>query len=462
MRSWILVALCILGCSSNKAGDAKGSAAPAGSGSAAVPVTPKRMTGPAEREPPDALPALVKPEGPGPAYFVVRGKGVMKLEGGVFRPAFTLPDGQDRYVRLLAPTVKGTLLTEGVGEIFEIVDGKPRLVVKASPSMLASGLTPAPDGTLWTWSISTVNHFDGKAWTSTNSDELGKNGFVGFAIASDSTVWLAAQKGLYKRDGATWIPVAIPAMGTALFEDLVATSDGRVVALTSSGLIEVTAATPELIALPRGSAYGVKAAAGPERRIALVAFHGETMVYAPPAFATYDAGKDLVGGRDQIAMDGAGRVWIAGKNGLLVLDASGTPTHFPPGTLEALSGTISAIVIEGGGPTLPAVGEVARGRVKGVVSTKGGKAIPNAKIELCASPSIVVRGNETPCSKELYQQRTTTNADGEFVFEGVPIGVWSFAVLRMDKAKWSVTMRDFCSDTKKGETCNAPIPLDDR
>jgi hypothetical protein len=48
------------------------------------------------REPPVVLPALVKPEGPGPAYFVIRGKGVMKLDGGVFGPAFTLPDGQVR------------------------------------------------------------------------------------------------------------------------------------------------------------------------------------------------------------------------------------------------------------------------------------------------------------------------------------------------------------------------------
>ncbi len=412
------------------------------------------------------LPPPTRPGAPGPAYLATDGLGVVRVDEGTFSVVDTIPDQHRRYIRNLALDRSGTLFTEGVGYTYRLAAGSPTTELpKMPPGYSTDELVPAGDGTLWTWSITKVARFDGGAWSeAATSDALGQGGFMGLEIDTKGVVWLAAHKQLFKRDGAGWS--GVPSTGVlagVLFQDLIATREGAVFALVMDSLIDVTAAPPVRIKLPAGrDGFGNALATGGDGRIALVNLQGETTVYDPATktFAAYDLGGVVLGGRDSIAMDGSGRVWVAGKAGLVVFGTDGKPTFYKAGSAPAVSATINSIVIHDAGPTLPAVGEVQFGRIKGTVQRRGGAAVATATVELCAAPAMMMRKSETPCQGQPYQRTTTTDADGGFVIDQVPLGTWGFAVRESAGATWSISRRDYCAQTKPGETCLAPIAIE--
>ncbi len=401
------------------------------------------------------VPPLKAPAAPGKAYLVVNPTGIVEIDRGKVTHAITLPDDHDQYARSMTRTAKGDLIVDAVGHIYQIKKGKVSQLSKA-PIGLHGPLLSAPDGSLWMWTITTVGRYTGKQWTEIKNDSLGDSGFVGMAIAKDGTVWLAAQKQLFKWDGGAFKPAAVAAIGTALLQGLVSADDGKVYLSTTDGIIDITAESPTRIKL-KGSSYGTQLVPGPEGRIAFIEHSGAVSVLVPPnERVTY---AKLPSDAEAVAFDGAGRLWASTDAGLVVYDATGKQTSFPTGTVPLLGGKITAIVIEGGGPQLPVAGEVERGRVKGTVSSAGGTALAGAKVEICAEANMMYEQGKSPCAGEPFNKQVTTNKDGDFVFDDVPVGTWSFAVLPKAGDKWVITFRNFCSSMKKGETCNAPLQL---
>src|SRR5579859_861186 len=96
--AWVLI---LVACSSKK--DAPPSAAPPEQAKAVDTAKPA----PKESGPP---PALASSAAPGKAYFVVKPRGVIELDGGKLKQAFTLPDDQDKYVSQIARAPNGDLL----------------------------------------------------------------------------------------------------------------------------------------------------------------------------------------------------------------------------------------------------------------------------------------------------------------------------------------------------------------
>lgn len=403
------------------------------------------------------MPALKAAAAAGKAYLVVEPHGVIVLDHGKLAHPFAMPHDDDRYVSSVALASNGDLMLETVSKIYRVAHGKVSKASDLPAAMSSVKLVPAPDGSLWAWSITTAAHLTGTTWKLIKGDSLGPSGIVGLAVAKDGTVWLAEQKQLFKWNGKAFDKVAIPAIGDALFTDVAATSDGKVYAATSNGLVEVTATKPAPIKIP--DALQTQLVAGPEGRLAVVAFGGGLSVFVPPdQLVTYP--KLATSGQDAVAFDGGGRIWVSTETGLVVYDAHGKPTRFPLGSVPQIAGEISSIAVAGAGPALPAVGEIARGRIKGVVSTAGGVAIPGAVVEICASANMMFAAGKSPCAGEPFMKSTKTNKDGEYEFDDVPVGTWSFAVLRKPGAKWVITFRNFCSQMKKGGTCNAPLQLD--
>jgi hypothetical protein len=463
MRTALLaIALFAAGCSksADKKSDDKPATTPddktAVETGAAKTVEPKAVT-PAQPEASTSttVPPLKATAAPGKAYLVVDPTGIVEIDQGKVAHRVTLPDGHDKYARSMARTASGDLIVDAVGNLYQIKKGKVSNLTKA-PIGLHGQLLSAPDGSLWTWTITTVGHYAGKDWTEIKNDSLGDSGFVGMTIAKDGTVWLAAQKQLFKWDGSAFKPVALPAIGNALLQGLVSANDGKVYLATTSGIVDVTAASPTPLKV-KDISVGPQLVAGPEGRIAMFDHSGKITVLVPPSeLVTYPK---LPAHAEAVAFDGAGRLWASTKAGLVVYDASGKQISFPTGTLPMLGGKITEIVVEGGGPQLPVAGEVERGRIKGTVSSAGGSALAGAKVEICAEAKMMYQQGKSPCADEPFNKQTTSNQDGEFVFDEVPVGTWSFAVLPKAGDKWIITFRNFCSSMKKGETCNAPLQL---
>jgi len=178
-------------------------------------------------------------------------------------------------------------------------------------------------------------------------------------------------------------------------------------------------------------------------------------------FSIYDTrGATNLGYAGHATVDAQGRVWVAADNALAVYERGGKLTSYGPGTVPALNAGVKAVLVDGAGPALPAVGEIQRGTVKGQVLAKGGKALEGARVTICASPRMMFRAGETPCVGQPHEQQRKTGADGGLGFEGLALGTWGFAVLAPGEKKWSISFRDYCKDMKVGETCHAPLVLD--
>jgi hypothetical protein len=102
----------------------------------------------------------------------------------------------------------------------------------------------------------------------------------------------------------------------------------------------------------------------------------------------------------------------------------------------------------GAGPKLPEAGEVKRGSLTGRI-VSGDKGAAGLAIELCESPSSYY--SKTPCTGAPTHLKGTTDADGRFSFQDVPLGAYGVGV-KVGK-KWQVTLGSAMgSKMKPGES----------
>jgi hypothetical protein len=151
---------------------------------------------------------------------------------------------------------------------------------------------------------------------------------------------------------------------------------------------------------------------------------------------------------EEVAIDGGGRIWLATDQGVVVLDGTGKLlTQWAPGTIEALRGEVTHVLVMGSGPAqLPAAGAAATGTVTGKI-IKAGSPVVGAEVQICNSPSLVF--SSTPCGDKPFKQTVKTDAGGAFKVPDVPIGSYGFAI-RPPGGKWLITLgSDCCTQMKK-------------
>ena len=146
-------------------------------------------------------------------------------------------------------------------------------------------------------------------------------------------------------------------------------------------------------------------------------------------------------------MDQQGRIWASTDTGVKIIEPNGNVVEWGPGQVMQLVGKIYAIATIGNGPTMPKLGPMATGSIKGQV-IRFGTPLAFVDVEICRAPKLYFRGS--PCSHERFHQRVKTGADGGFVFQGVPVATYRFAI-KVDR-KWRVTFRDCCSSMQPGQT----------
>jgi hypothetical protein len=163
---------------------------------------------------------------------------------------------------------------------------------------------------------------------------------------------------------------------------------------------------------------------------------GVSMFLPADKLRVYKAGRDFdLGSVRAAAVDEQGRVWITAEAGLAVIPLEGEAAEFRSGAFEEIAGTIFSMHVVGDGPPLPHPGDVKKGTLVGNVQQDGAPVV-GAKLELCPSPSVVY--TRTPCHGAPLRLQSTTDAEGKFEFEDVPLGAYGLAV--KTGRQWQTTL----------------------
>jgi hypothetical protein len=428
------------------------SAPPSAAGAAAPRGSEKAAALPSAAPSPE-LPPLANTPPPGPAYFGVRDAGLIKLDEGRFSVAFEKLQG----VRRIAPGTGGDLYLASNDGVHRFSSGKLDKLSSDGVAPLVRDLAVGPDGHVWTITVEGVGHYDGKTWSTEEKAKIdpSSTGLQSIAIDTKGRVWVAGLKSIFLREGDAWKTVdTSKAAPGALFEKLAPGLSGEVYAAVAKGLLKMTGESVELVRYGIDDYVGSvnQLAVGPEGELyALAGITGVVVVptragvspkLLPPDWSSLKAGNIK-----SLAVDGAGRSWIATENGMLLIDRKGAVTQWPNGSVKELAPGVEAIYVVGSGPTLPEVGPAAKGSIRGKLF-KDGAAAFDRDIEVCASPSMLFE--KTPCSSAAFYRSVTTDKEGTFLFEGVPLGTYGFAIKKPD-GKWGITPVDCCSKMQEGK-----------
>jgi hypothetical protein len=440
------------------AGPGSGSAAPSGGGTTTAE-NPDQKTPVTELKILDSLPAPAAAPA-GPAWLVIE-NNLVTLDDKGFHPVAGV-----KFIFHVAVAPDGNVWAWGTNS-YKIAGGKD---VQELPDAAVTGddAVFAKNGDVWIWSSINLAKWGG-GWTTFTKEQIAAGspdaaddgGIRGMALDGKDRPVVVTGKWVHILDAGQWKHQELKAsVGDVLPLKVVAGDDGKVYIITSGGLVVLDGDKLVMRGLPGGtSGFDVKTfAKGPPGELYAI---GESwFVVIRPAddgarvvpFSTGDLG--II---DSTAVDQAGRVWIAGKGGFVVVDRSGSVTKFPPGTVPELAADVSGMAIVGAGPPLPAVAEIQRGNVVGVV-TDGGKPVAGVPVEICAQPRSIFSANASPCGEEPFHMEVLTATDGSFKFDGVPVGAYGFAV-KGPGGKWIISMRDFCKGMKEGGTCEAPLDI---
>lgn len=318
-------------------------------------------------------------------------------------------------------------------------------------------LALAPDGALWALNHGGAHRWDGTAWSTTPGSTFGNALLYDIAVDATNRVWVATPDVLWRRDGTTWAKVdgAFAKTKQPYFRALAVGSAGEVYASSLPGLFVHEADAWRK--LPFQGSYGAidEVVTSADGRLAVSGGVGDVAVRSPAGaistIALRKAGVQ-VDQADAMAIDASGRTWLRTDNGVVIVDAGGKVLqHWALGTVDGITGKITALAVFGKGPALPTLTTAARGTVVGKVVSKG-KPVANATIELCNSPASLMFDG-TPCSKAAIARTGKTSTDGTFSIADVPVGSYGFAV--KPKSTWFVTWgtgEQCCESMESGQT----------
>lgn len=414
---------------------------PPGSEAAPAPAPAPAPTPPAPPRPVAYTPA------PGPAYLGIDGAGLFRLDNGVLTRLVAHP----YPVRHIAVDPRGPVYATAIGGLWKLVDGRVEHLERDGAGLDPERIAVGPDGVLWTTDRRGVSRWDG-TWTDEPPATFDGELINDLAVDRDGRVWVVQSAALWRLDGAHWAKVDLGFLGTKepYLQAIALHADGSVYLTGLPGTFAFRDGRWSEANL--GSRYGSvdELVAGPAGHIAASGGVGTLAVQAPTgAVRTVELSDGPAQARrgDVLAIDGAGRAWVATDNGLVIFDRDGgLAQQWLPGTVAGVTGKISAVTVVGDGPRLPELTVAATGAITGKVLRKG-QAIAGAAVELCDTPLTMFR--KTPCESSTRSYRATTAADGSFRMTDVPVGSYGFAV--KPGAQWIILIgSNCCTDLTAG------------
>lgn len=342
---------------------------------------------------------------------------------------------------------QGNLVSSPDGETWSRVDGTSGNVLRA------------PDGTIWIYSSFEIRHYAGAAPTIYKPEETTKERVFpsNAAFAPNGTLWLTGDSpdvsNLVSFDGTTWKTYGTGIMpeGNQESPNLLLISTNGNVYTFAAGLVKLEGERFTQV-LSRDDLRAQIGTAAPIIRAALAMPDGSVLAASDVGIIRLENNKLSLISRDAglpsrdlfaLARDDSGNVWAATSSGIAVQQGDKWQVAVPS-TSDIADSRFSALAVRGA-PQLPAANtEPKTTTIYGRVS-RGSAPLTNAKIQLCSEiPSRAVFGSDpnafdpatnTPCGNQFYSQLGTTDTQGNYRFEKVPIGMYELSLQTDDR--WS-------------------------
>lgn len=405
-------------------------------------------------------PVYVEKAEPGPAYLGTERSGLVKVEGGKLTKVADL-EGIEQIV----PGPKGELFVLAKNQIVPVDGdraGKPLPKTgKSSLSDSFDAIAVGPKGEVWATHLYGISRWDGSAWTTFDKKEtFGKAGTLdSLVVDATGRVWVLEHDHIFVFEGDKWVTHTTMEDSKTSKGMYVSggwlLGDGKMAIAATGGVLVTDGKAWHELTLDDRLSVNHFAAAGKQVHVAGYGQVSRVTLGGGPhrSFATQDKSKtpDLLGDIDAVAADAAGRTWLATSAGLAVIDAEGKVRQYVAGTTAELGSPVEAVYVRGNGPELPEVGAVQKTEVFGTVLNKT-KPVANIAIEVCQSPSSLMKQGETPCNQQAWFGTATTDAEGKFRIKDVPVGY--FKVIFKDSAKWTLATE------WRGEGMKANEPYD--
>ena len=410
-----------------------------------------------------ALGKLPAPSGPaipankeaGPAYFGTQGGTLVKLEDGTFSRAFS----KLGWLKDIAIGADATLWVASSTNLHQI-RGKTKKSFRGSgKARQFDEIALGKDGTVWLTGLYGVTRFKDGKWKTFEKNEIHPElkGSVGsIAVDDKGRVWLVSTQLIAVFEADKWTTVSTKgAPGSALFCHGAVLRDQALYTIADGGLVKIAGDEWQTLRSSK-RLNGNELALGPDGTFLVADYDSVTRVKVGSALEEYAKGVAFKGKTlRNLFADAQGRAWFTTDAGLTVIDATGKTMQWVQGTESLLAEKVSAIFVQGSGPTLPSsTGTVKTGTVKGKL-TRGSAAAANLPVEICPSPSMMYDEGSSPCGESDVHKSAQTGADGSFVFSDVPVG--GYGIAYKAGPKWTITMGSrYCAKMKEGGTCTIP------
>jgi hypothetical protein len=296
----------------------------------------------------------------------------------------------------------------------------------------ANAIACGGEGDLWVAHMNGLDHYIGGEWATYAKTEFGTSPFIigveDVEVGADGTVWAMTSRSAARLNDGAW---QVYEQGSGFnqdysLSDLLVDNGGNAWLLHSTGLFSFNGdgwqeQNVDLLSLQSMTIDS-------ENRVWVGSFSDGVAVYDGSNWETYNTeNSDL--SSDQIralAADAQGRVWVGTEYGLNVFNGE-TWTAFTVGNSDLVDNAVHALLATGNGPSLPAIEEKEPGSVIGVIEN-GREPLVGAQVELCAEAVGVMFEGATPCGEQRGSFLTSTDENGEFLFEEVPAGRYEVVI----------------------------------
>lgn len=387
----------------------------------------------AEPEPESTTDTTAKPQAspplnadPGLACLSSSGDGVTCLTTDGQWLSFTT-DNSDlggNYVTAMTVCHENSILmahTSGMS----LFDGQnfsqiPKSDTASSPDAVACD----SKGGIWMAHFQGVSYYNGGSWTTYDSSHLGNENLVyDVKVTADNTAWVLTSGTIASYDGSEW---TVYETGSGLddtyfFENLAIAPDGSLWASHSSGLLHLeNGAWQSYEKDDYNSPQGL--AVDGNGRIWMGSLTAGLSVFDGSVWSNIDTESSDLSSNDvqALVVDGNGRVWAGTSYGISIYNGKNWQTYRMDNA-DLLNHDISAIAVIDGGPKLPAPAAKTNGSLTGYL-TQDGTPLSDTMVEICVESLYSYFSGDTPCSDQPFFRQTTTDADGIFNFNDIPVG----------------------------------------
>jgi hypothetical protein len=396
-------------------------------------------------EPPATAPVFVGDGEPGMACFSARGDGLTCLHADGTWEQITEDNSQIGNDYVVAMTeCNGAILMAHISGLARYDGSKWQAYNDGWGVSTADDIACDANGGIWVAHFQGVSYFDGNGWTTFSADDVlgGETLVYDVEISADGTVWVLTSGSIARYDGSEWTTYTETdgLDGTYFFDALTVDAKGVVWAAHSDGLLYFEAGVWNEISSPSYlSPEGIVATADGGKWVGtfndgIVIFNGATTTRVDRA--NDGLSSDAI---NALALDDSGRIWVGTGYGLNVWTGSEWIVYDMDSS-DLMNNAVESIAIVGGGPALPARIDKENGGLVGTV-TEGGLPIAETRVELCVEAIYSRFKGATPCEGQTLAFQTTTDSEGAFRFEDLPVGNYLIVVETSDS--WAKMTSEF-------------------